>query len=90
MALLTESELRRGVRILARRDPDLARIFREYGYPPLWARSPGFPTLVHIILEQQVSLASAQAAFVRGRVRRYPRLGDAGRLVAGELHACGG
>src|SRR5581483_9148798 len=32
---------------------------------PLWEREPGFPTLVHIILEQQVSLASAKAAFDR-------------------------
>ena len=65
MSGLTESELRRGARILARRDPDLARIRHEYGDPPLWARTPGFPTLIHIILEQQVSLASAQAAFDR-------------------------
>jgi DNA-3-methyladenine glycosylase II len=33
--------------------------------PPLWDRAPGFATLVHIVLEQQVSLASAQAAFDR-------------------------
>jgi DNA-3-methyladenine glycosylase II len=33
----------------------------------MWARDPGFPTLVHIILEQQVSLASARAAFDRLR-----------------------
>jgi DNA-3-methyladenine glycosylase II len=65
MLILNEAELQRGVRILARRDPDLARIFREYGHPPRWARAPGFPTLVHIILEQQVSLASAKAAFDR-------------------------
>lgn len=31
----------------------------------MWKRKPGFPTLVHIILEQQVSLASAKAAFDR-------------------------
>jgi DNA-3-methyladenine glycosylase II len=65
---LTEPELKRAVRILIRRDPDLARIYRAYGHPPLWARTPGFPTLVHIILEQQVSLASARAAFDRLRV----------------------
>ncbi len=35
------------------------------GPPPLWARPGGFGTLVHIILEQQVSLASARAAFQR-------------------------
>jgi len=31
----------------------------------MWDREPGFPTLVHIILEQQVSLASAKAAYDR-------------------------
>jgi DNA-3-methyladenine glycosylase II len=65
---LTEPELKRGARLLARRDPDLARIRREYGDPPLWAREPGFPTLIHLILEQQVSLASARAAFERLRL----------------------
>jgi DNA-3-methyladenine glycosylase II len=38
----------------------------------MWARQPGFPTLVHIILEQQVSLASAQAAFDRLRAAIAP------------------
>lgn len=62
---LTDSELQRGVQILIQRDPDLARVHQAYGDPPLWARKPGFPTLLHLILEQQVSLASAQAAFDR-------------------------
>jgi DNA-3-methyladenine glycosylase II len=62
---LIESTLRRGVRALTRRDEHLARIASTYGPPPLWERAPGFPTLVHIILEQQVSLASARAAFDR-------------------------
>lgn len=48
---------------LAERDEDLAFIFRKFGTPPLWARETGFATLVHIILEQQVSLASALSAF---------------------------
>jgi DNA-3-methyladenine glycosylase II len=52
-----------GAEILAERDPDLARVLDRLGPPPLWDRAPGFPTLVHIILEQQVSLASAKAAF---------------------------
>jgi len=46
---------------LIKTDPDLARIFDAHGTPPLWARPHGFSTLVHIILEQQVSLASAKA-----------------------------
>jgi DNA-3-methyladenine glycosylase II len=48
---------------LSRRDADLAFIFERYGTPPLWSREPDFPTLIHIILEQQVSLASALSAF---------------------------
>ncbi len=38
----------------------------------MWERSPGFATLLHIILEQQVSLASAQAAFDRLRAAADP------------------
>jgi DNA-3-methyladenine glycosylase II len=64
-ARLTEETLADGVRLLCERDPDLARIVDRWGPPPMWAREPGFPTLVHIILEQQVSLASARAAFER-------------------------
>jgi DNA-3-methyladenine glycosylase II len=37
----------------------------SYGPPPLWSRPATYSTLVHLILEQQVSLASAQAAFDR-------------------------
>lgn len=43
-------------------DPDLQSIIDAYGYPPLWSRPNSFETLVHIILEQQVSLASALSA----------------------------
>jgi DNA-3-methyladenine glycosylase II len=54
-----------GLRFLCRRDRDLAKVFERLGPPPLWAREPGFPTIVRIILEQQVSLSSAKAAFDR-------------------------
>ncbi|QLE59197.1 DNA-3-methyladenine glycosylase [Nostoc sp. TCL26-01] len=50
---------------LANLDSDLARILETFGTPPLWKREPGFPTLIQIILEQQVSLASAKAVFNR-------------------------
>jgi len=62
---LTYASLTLAVEELADRDPDLAGIVARYGLPPLWDRAPGFATLLHIILEQQVSLASAQAAFDR-------------------------
>ena len=62
---LTEADLPAAVAWLAARDPTLEAIHRRFGVPPLWNRQPGFPTLVHLILEQQVSLASARAAFDR-------------------------
>lgn len=46
-------------------DTALRRIVERHGAPPLWARRPGFATLVRIVLEQQVSLASGRAAFAR-------------------------
>ncbi len=48
---------------LSRRDRELRNIIRQYGYPPMWIRPNTFQTLVLFILEQQVSLASAYAAF---------------------------
>lgn len=50
---------------LSETDPHLLQILKDYGYPPFWSREPSFATLIHIILEQQVSLASARAAFVK-------------------------
>src|SRR6266702_1130627 len=82
--LLDQANFARGVRELAERDADLATVVKRYGMPPLWVREPGFPSLVYIILEQQVSLASAKAAFDRlnGAARpltpgRFLKLSDA-------------
>lgn len=69
---LTALGLAEAVAVLAARDPDLARIVARFGPPPLWDREPGFPTLLHIVLEQQVSLASARAAFDRLRAATDP------------------
>jgi len=52
---------------LARKDRDLKGIIREYGYPPMWTRPASFQTLILTILEQQVSLAAAYAAFKKLR-----------------------
>lgn len=60
---LTHATLRTAVDELGERDAGLRGIASRYGPPPLWDRAPGFATLLHIVLEQQVSLASAQAAF---------------------------
>ena len=87
---LDEATLATAVAALAARDADLAGIVARYGPPPLWDRAPGFATLLHIVLEQQVSLASAQAAFDRLRAAadpltpaRFLELSDAELLAIG-------
>ncbi len=50
---------------LIKKDKHLLNIVHIHGYPPLWNRTATFSTLIHIILEQQVSLASAKAAFLK-------------------------
>ena len=59
---LDQPRLIDAVHTLAAIDSDLAGIVDRHGPPPLWERQPGFETLVRIILEQQVSLASAVSA----------------------------
>lgn len=62
---LTRQALALAAGDLAARDPDLGAIVNRLGAPPLWGRPPGFATLVHIILEQQVSIDSARTLFRR-------------------------
>lgn len=65
-------------------DPHLAAVHDRLGPPPLWKRPATLATLVRIILEQQVSLASAKSTFDKftsacgGRVMATEilRLGD--------------
>lgn len=79
-----------GIKHLTAVDPDLEGIYRRFGRPPLWPREPGFPTLIHIILEQQVSLASARAAFARLRLAIDPLTPEAFlRLTDAELLTIG-
>ncbi len=87
---LNEKVFAQGVRLLTDRDEHLADVVKAYGRPPLWVRVPGFPTLVYIILEQQVSLASARAAFERLKAaanpltpKRFLKLTDAELLRIG-------
>jgi len=90
MMILNEEVFSRSVRELTANDAHLAEVVKNYGEPPLWVREPGFPTLVYIILEQQVSLASARAAFERLKAavkpltpRGFLKLNDAQLLRIG-------
>ena len=54
---------------LSKKDIHLKAIIKEHGYPPMWTRKQGFETLVLTILEQQVSLAAAFAAYKKLKTR---------------------
>ncbi len=74
---------------LYKKDKDLANIQRKYGNPPMWIRPATFQTLILTILEQQISLASAYAAFKKlkqklGRITPDKILS----LTDEELRAC--
>ena len=62
---LNSEILQRAASELAEIEPAFARILNTFGVPPLWDRAQSFATLLYIILEQQVSLASAKAAFLK-------------------------
>lgn len=50
---------------LIRVEPAFSKVVKSHGPPPLWQREESFGSLIQIILEQQVSLASARAAYDR-------------------------
>ncbi|MCX2429833.1 DNA-3-methyladenine glycosylase family protein [Pedobacter sp. GR22-10] len=74
---------------LAAQDPDLNHVLMKYGYPPFWSRANTFESLVHIILEQQVSLASALAALnkLKAKIGEIDPVAFL-RLTDEELKAC--
>lgn len=87
---MDEAEFSRSAQALTTADPDLGRLTLAHGLPHLWLRPPGFPSLVLFVLEQQVSLASAAAAYRRitarvGRMTPYAVL----RATPEELRADG-
>lgn len=75
--------------LLAKKDAGLKAIIREHGYPPMWTRPNRFQTLVLTILEQQVSLASAYAAFKKLREKiGYVTPAKLLQLSDEEMRAC--
>jgi DNA-3-methyladenine glycosylase II len=51
--------------LLAEEEPAFAQVIEEFGAPPFWNRPAGFPTLIWLIMEQQVSLESGAAMYRR-------------------------
>lgn len=68
---------------LAAQDSYLAAIYQDLGPPPLWGRREGLPTLVRIILEQQVSLAAAKGTYLRLKQALRGRITATGLLGIG-------
>ncbi len=87
---LDENNLIAACEKLSEQDKDLAFVFQTYGLPPLWAREATFATLLHIILEQQVSVASALAAFnqLRGKLNGAVTPENLLSLTDAEMKAC--
>ncbi len=59
MSIVNQQDVKR----LFKLDKLFVSIAEKYGYPPNWSRPQGFISLSKIILEQQLSLASANAHF---------------------------
>ena len=75
--------------VLAKKDKDLRGVIRAHGYPPMWTRPASFQTLILTILEQQVSLASAYAAFKKLKERiGYVTPSKVLSLTDEELRSC--
>jgi DNA-3-methyladenine glycosylase II len=74
---------------LCKLDKDLATIVKTYGFPPMWTRPATFQTLILTILEQQVSLASAYAAFKKLKEKiGYVTPAKILKLTDEEMRAC--
>ena len=73
---------------LAKGDECFMRIIQEYGHPPVWIRPNSFETLVLTILEQQVSLASAYAAYKKLKEKISITPEKLMMLTDEELRAC--
>ncbi|MGE0748005.1 MAG: DNA-3-methyladenine glycosylase [Rhodospirillales bacterium] len=89
--VLTRARMDDALAVLAARDADLRAVVTAFGPPPMWRREGGFGTLVLLILEQQVSLASARATCERLTARAGGTLTPAAVLALDDamLRACG-
>jgi DNA-3-methyladenine glycosylase II len=65
MEPLTPASFADHARRLAACDPALGAVVEAHGMPDFWHRPPSFATLALLVVEQQVSLASAKAVFDR-------------------------
>lgn len=86
-----EGEWKAALLALAETDPALRLVWQRLGDPPSWRRPSGFETLTRIILEQQVSLRSAESTFHKLQQLLDGPLTPRGivQLSADQTRACG-
>ena len=58
-------ELEKHITYLTSKDEKIQFILENFGHPIIQKREEGFASMCHIILEQQVSIESAKACFVK-------------------------
>jgi len=57
--------MKQAITFLISNDEKLKYILENFGNPIIQKRQEGFASMCHIILEQQVSIASAKACYVK-------------------------
>ena len=57
--------MQEAINYLSSKDQTLKYILENFGHPIIQKREEGFASMCHIILEQQVSIASAKACFLK-------------------------
>jgi len=63
--IVTDADVKRGIKALRRKCVHMRAMHDLAGYPPLRRREPGFEGLARIIVGQQLSVASAAAIWTR-------------------------
>ena len=71
--LLNEETLKEGFDFLAKKEPGFKRVLEEKNYEiNPFSKKDGFEGLISLIVEQQLSVASAQAIFGRMKILVKP------------------
>ena len=68
MKTFSQISLKKYCNQLCKISNDISAIHNRIGYPPFWKRENNFESLCKTIIEQQVSLSSAQSSFKRLKI----------------------
>ncbi len=82
--MLPQDELHRHLGILRRRDKRLGAAIKSAGLPAARGMDPGFATLIHIIVDQQVSTAAGAAIWAKLQRAAGGRVTPRSLLTLGE------